>query len=163
MNKQINKHGATLSALTFFIYNIHLKMTTPRHSGKYRFQVQLKGVCLPITITIPDIFNTTPGNDDSIGFLTASATEPDHVASDFTSQPFPSVATPQSEDAQASGTTTDSMTTDSATTDLPTTDLPTTDSPDISLSTNELEILSVSVFCSVCSQFLKHNTHRVLE
>lgn len=114
-------------------------MTTPCHSGKYHFQAQVKGVSLPVTVTIPDIFDTTRGDDDdSSGFLTNSATEPDPVASarasDFTSQPFPSAATQQPEDAQASGTTAAS---------------PTTDSPDISLAINDLEILSVSVFCSV--------------
>lgn len=30
-------------------------MTTPQISGKYHFQVNLKGLPLPVTFTIPDI------------------------------------------------------------------------------------------------------------
>ncbi|KAI9457247.1 hypothetical protein BJY52DRAFT_1212648 [Lactarius psammicola] len=82
-------------------------MTTPCYSRKYRLQVDLKGLCLPVTITIPDIPDTTPGNDDLSGSLIGSPIETHCVASGSTSCRL-SIATQNPEDAQALVATTDS-------------------------------------------------------
>ncbi|KAH8977530.1 hypothetical protein EDB92DRAFT_1819759 [Lactarius akahatsu] len=83
-------------------------MPTPYYSGKYHFQVELKALCLPVTITIPDIPDATPGCDGPSGSLTVPLpTEARCVASDSTSHRL-SIATQRREDAQGLGTTTDS-------------------------------------------------------
>jgi hypothetical protein len=40
-------------------------MVTPQISGKYQFQVDLKGLCLPITFTVPDIPDALPSEEHS--------------------------------------------------------------------------------------------------
>lgn len=112
---------------------VHLnQMTTPCYSGRYRFQVELKGLSLPVTITIPDIPDTTPSNDDPSGSLIVSPTETHCVASDSMSHRL-SIATQRPEDDQALKET--------------------TDSPDTSIQVSIDDLLSVSLFCSVRSQF----------
>lgn len=126
----------------FCLTSLTPQMTTPYYSGKYRFQVELKGLRLPVTITIPDIPDTKHGRDDSSGSLNVLAIEPHNVASDSTSQCL-FTATRQSEDAQALETT--------------------TESPDIGISIgDQLDLLSVSLFCYVLT-ISKHNAHRALE
>lgn len=36
---------------------------TPQISGKYQFQVDLKGLCLPVTFTVPDIPDAPPSEE----------------------------------------------------------------------------------------------------
>ena len=38
-------------------------MTTPQISGKYQFQLELKGLRLPVTFTVPDIPDTPPSEE----------------------------------------------------------------------------------------------------
>jgi hypothetical protein len=42
-------------------------MATPQISGKYQFQVDLRGLRLPVTLTIPDIPATPPLEEEPIG------------------------------------------------------------------------------------------------
>ncbi|KAI0291460.1 hypothetical protein BC826DRAFT_481228 [Russula brevipes] len=56
-------------------------MTTPQISGKYQFQIDLKGLCLPVTFTIPDIPDVPPVVTDNETTIieTDSMAQPEHA------------------------------------------------------------------------------------
>jgi hypothetical protein len=56
-------------------------MTTPQISGKYQFQIDLKGLCLPVTFTIPDIPDVPPVVTDNETTIveTDSMVQPEHA------------------------------------------------------------------------------------
>ncbi|KAH9168277.1 hypothetical protein EDB89DRAFT_2205356 [Lactarius sanguifluus] len=114
----------------------------PDSAGE-RVPVELKALCLPVTITIPDIPDTTPGctpgcdefADDPSGSLTVPPpTEARCIASDSTSHRL-SIATQRREDAQGLGTT--------------------TGSPDISISIDDRLGLLSGLGISVCIKSIR--------